>query len=247
MCKRCYEEPCECAKKCKRDECVALNKIQPRNIYTLNTPTNKRRCDLCNNAINETYLSENFYSVKTEDYEETFDICLDCYQKSDDVRNMVETKCMRLIDVNDKSNYYFSHTGFNSMLYWFPIVSDTQGCRVFMNLYPDDINYGKLCLQSCDDHGRFGYFIIQDETYNLQRVLERLKEICDKGTVEYRVLEKVEDGIYGEKVTINKKGYTLTTREIIKEPKYEYVTKTYELSSPIHILMEELKMPVYYG
>jgi hypothetical protein len=261
MCKMCYEETSEeiamknGAKNYKNREealkqCRDLNKIEPRNIYNIITPIYGRTCDLCNIYFD---ASVNFYSIKTGEYGNTYDICLDCYQKSDDARNIVETKSMRLIDVLDKSNYYFAHTGFGSMLYWFPIISDTEGCHVFINLNPNDINYGKICLQSCDDHRRLGYFIIKDDKYNLQKALERLKEICDKGTFEREYFEKVEDGVYGELfVTKCNDSFTKSERETLKEPKYEWVTETYELcseyhSSPIHILMQELKMPVYYG
>ena len=258
MCKLCYEETSkEIALKNgaqnykEREEalnkCRSFKKIEPRNIYNIIVPDNCRSCNLCNEAIG----TSNFYSIR-EKYD-TYDICSECYQKSDDARNMVETKSMRLIDVNDKSNYYFGHTGFGSMLYWFPIISDTEGCRVFMNLNPDDINYGKICLQSCDDHGRFGYFIIKDEKYDLQKVLERLKEICDKGTCEYEDYVEVEEGVYGEEiVTKDSSGWITTTRETLKNPRYEWVTKTAELcsmhhSSPIHVLMKEFNMHVYYG
>lgn len=257
MCNMCYEETSEevalkngAQNYKKREEalnkCRSCKQIEPRNIYNI-IPPRYRQCDLCNNDIE----SSNFYS--TRELDDTYDICAECYQNSNDARNMVETKSMQLIDVNDKSNYYFGHTGFGSMLYWFPIISDTEGCHVFMNLNPDDINYGKICLQSCDDHERFGYFIIRDEKYDLQKVLERLKEICDKGTFEYEDYEEVEEGVYGEEiVTKHDDGWTTTKRETIKEPKYEWVTITAELcskhhSSPIHILMKELNMPVYYG
>lgn len=261
MCKMCYEETSEeialknGAQNYKQREealkqCRALNKMEPRNIYNIITPLEGRMCNICNDFLT---ISDNFYSVKTGDCGSTYDTCLDCYQKSDDVRNMVETNSMRLIDVNDKSNYYFYHTGFGSMLYWFPIIVDTEECRVLMNLNPEDSNYGKICLQSCDNHGRFGYFIITDEKYDLQRILQKLKEICDKGTFEYEDFQKVEEGIYGEEiVTKHDDGWITAKRETIKEPKYEWVTITAELcskhhSSPIQILMKELNMPVYYG
>lgn len=262
MCKMCYEETSEeialkngAQNYKKREEslnkCHSCKQFEPRNIYNIIKPIYGRSCDLCDDRYID--ISENFYSVKEGNWGNTFDICLDCYQNSNDARNMVETNSMRLIDVSDKSNYYFGHTGFGSMLYWFPIISDTEGCHVFMNLNPDDKNYSKICLQSCDDHGRFGYFIIRDEKYDLQRVLQRLKEICDKGTFEYEDLQKVEDEEYGEEiVTKDDNGWTTTERETIKQPKYEWITKTTELcsqyhSSPIHILMQELNMPVYYG
>lgn len=230
MCKMCYEETSEevalanDAKNYKRREeslnkCRTLNKIVPRNIYYIITPNDYRSCDLCNNSVT---IRDNFYSIKTERYA-TYDICTNCYKTSDDARNIVETKSMQLIDVNDKSNYYFSYTGFGSMLYWFPIIVDAEDCRVLMNLNPEDKNYGKICLQSCDDYGRFGYFIA-DETYELHRILQRLKEICDKGTFEY------EEGIGGEHTV------TITHKLCSKHH-----------SSPIQILMTELKMSVYYG
>ena len=267
MCKLCHEETTEeiaiangsenyKKREDKLNKCRAFNQIEPRNIYNIITPIYGRMCDICEyDDINDFIIgfNDNFYSVTTDSGYNTFDICMDCYQKSDDVRNMVETKSMRLIDVNDKSNYFFYYTEFGSMLYWFPVISDTEGCHVFINLNPDDTNYGKICLQSSDDHGRRGYFIIRDEKYTLQKVLERLKEICDKGTFEYKDLEKVEDGVYGEEiVTSCGYGSRLIKRETIKEPKYEWVIKTAELysqdnSSPIHILMKELNMPVYYG
>ena len=66
------------------------------------------------------------------------------------------------------------------MLYWFPIITDDEGCSILINLNINHKNYGKICLQSCDDHGRYGYFIITDETYDLDIILKKLKEICDK-------------------------------------------------------------------
>ena len=231
MCKMCYEETSEevalkngSQNYKKREEalnkCRSCKQIEPRNIYNIIQPIH-RMCDLCKNKIE---LS--FYSIR-ETYD-TYDICIECYQNRDDARIVVETKSMQLIDINDKSNYYFGHTGFGSMLYWFPIITDKSSCSVFINLNPDDINYKKICLQSCDDHGRNGYFIIKDETYDLQRILYRLKEICDKGTCELENFQKDENG------------------------EYKYVTITSELysyhhTSPIHILMKELNIPVYYG
>lgn len=264
MCKFCYEETSEeialkngAKNKNYKNREEALNKchscklIEPRNIYNIIKPINGRTCNLCEEEIN---IHNNFYSVIINDCGRTYDICAVCYQKSNEARNIVETKSMRLIDINDKSNYYFGHTGFESMLYWFPIISDTECCRVFINLNPNDTNYGKICLQSRDSHDRFGYFIVRDEKYDLQKILERLKEICDKGTYEYSTLQKVEDGVYGEEVEVVEiiDGWKTTKRETIKEPKYEWVTKTAELckiyhSSPIQILMQELNMPVYYG
>lgn len=177
MCGKCRKKTFEIEKLNQRE---TLYKIETRNLYNINTPVNGHFCDLCLCTIN---LRNNFYSVCDCDGRNSYDICLNCYETNNDAKKIVETKSMDLIDVNDKSNYYFNYTGFGSMLYWFPIISVVKGwCRVFMNLNPDDINYRKICLQSCDCRGIFGYFIITDEKYHLQLVLQKLKEICDKGT-----------------------------------------------------------------
>lgn len=261
MCKLCYEETSEeialkngaqnyKKREKKLNECHSYKQIKPRNMYNIITPIYIRTCDLCNQRIN---VCDNFYSIKDE--YDTYDICYGCYQNNDDAKSIIETKSMSLIDVNDKSNYYFNHTEFGSMLYWFPIVSDIDGCNVLMNLNPDHVNCGKICLMSSDDHGRCGYYIIRDETYDLQRVLQRLKEICDKGTYESEELMIVEDGVYEESTIIETSGdakWVTNNRKTIKEPKYEWITQTYDLckgyhSSPIQVLMQEFNMPIYYG
>jgi hypothetical protein len=256
MCKMCHEETNEeiavknGAKNYKKREedlnmCRSHNKIVSRNIRNKKNPSSWRSCDLCHETIDEKH---NFYTA-----EEDYDICLNCYQNSDDARNIVETKDMSLFDLNDKKCYLFNSTDFGSMLYWIPIIGDTETCHVLMNLNPNDKNYGKICLQSCDDHGRFGYFIVRDENYDLNKILMRLKEITDKGTFEYQDYVQVEPGVYGDYVVTDEgNGWDHSTRETIKAPKYEWITKTAELGSkyhsgPIHLLMEELNMPVYYG
>jgi hypothetical protein len=125
---------------------------------------------------------------------------MECYKNKEDARNIVETRDMKLLSLENRENFLFNYTDFNSLSYWIPIISDKEGCHIFMNLNPDDKNYGKLCLQSCDDHGRFGYFIIYDESITLDVLLNKLKEITDKGTFEYEDYEKVEDGVYEDEI-----------------------------------------------
>lgn len=80
----------------------------------------------------------------------------------------VEDKNMKLIGKNDKANFLFSYTDFNSMYYWVPIILDNEMSRILMNLNPEDKNYGKLCLQSCNKYdGCCDCFIIYDETITL--------------------------------------------------------------------------------
>jgi hypothetical protein len=252
-CYHCYKDMCKlCLKSClisdsnnELNECRQCNQIEPRNIYNLSPMSDMQTCDICDNRI---CLSDSFYSLKYN----LNNVCTSCYDTRDDARNMVETKAMHFIDLNNRNNYYFNYTGIGSMLFWFPIVSDDKECRVLLNLNPNDINYGKICLQSCDNHGRYGYFIMQDKQWNLSHILQRLNEICDKGTFEYECLEKVEDAVYGDDIVTKNGEMTLFKKNILKEAKYEYIMKTAPIgetyhSSPIQLLMIELKMPVYYG
>lgn len=254
MCKCCHEETSEeiaikngaknyKVREADLNKCRSCKLIEPRNIYNIVIP-GASCCDLCNEHI----VDSNFYSTKLKETNSSYDICENCYQISVEVRNIVETKSMILIDINDKSNYYFGYTGFGSMLYWFPIIYDTDECCVLMNLNPEDPNYGKICLKGCDSHGRFGYFIIRDEKYDLHKVLERLKEICDKGTFEYTYIKYIEE----EEIVKENDDLTEYKGETVKNGKYEWVTNIRDLcsthySSPIHILMQELNMPVNYG
>lgn len=352
MCKMCYQEVDEetaikngaknyKAREDALNECRTCNKIQSRPIFNVR-PIYSKWCDICRKKIEGNI---HVYSITIEDdidYD-TFDICMECYKNKEDARNIVETRDMELLSIENRENFLFNYTDFNSLSYWIPIISDKEGCHIFMNLNPDDKNYGKLCLQSCDDHGRFGYFIIYDESITLDVLLNKLKEITDKGTFEYEDYEKVEDGVYEDEIIerknkiyiesddedseddededdeeeihysedgkyrISKSGYYMYAaddehhkcgelvsdyiidengakkfylmncdgtkkyyqidedgkkyeietiiwhgKKTIKEPVYKTVLKTAKLGSkyysgPIHIIMQEFGMPVYYG
>jgi hypothetical protein len=236
MCKMCYEEVDEetaiknGAKNYKHREtalnaCRASNKIQSRSIYYVDNLGGKC-CDLCSNDIEPL---DSRYSNENGD---TFDMCTECYATKEDARNIVETRDLKFLSKENRENFLFNYTDFNSLSYWIPIISDNDDCHIFMNLNPDDKNYGKLCLQSSDDHGRVGYFIIYDESITLDILLCKLKEITDKGTFDEddTSLVKNADGKYV----------------------YEKITTTVELcsqyySGPIHIIMREFGMQVYYG
>lgn len=260
MCKLCYQEVDEetaikhgatnyKTRENALHECRTCNIIQPRPIYDIDNLGNKS-CDLCHTSIE---LLHPRYSIRETN--NSLDICTECYTHKEDARNMVETKEMKLFTKENKKGFLFTYTDFNSLCYWIPIISDEHDCHVFMNLNPDDNHYGKVCLQSCDDHGRYGYFIIQDESITLDVLLTRLKEITDKGVYEYEEVEIVEKGVYEfETVEQIEKDVKVSwrRRKTIKEPVLKTITKTAELGSnyysgPIHILMKEFGMPMYYG
>jgi hypothetical protein len=238
MCKACYEEVDEetaiknGAKNYKHREkalntCRASNKIQLRPIYYVDNLGSKY-CDLCRTHLEP--LSSRYSTGNGAG--NTFDMCTECYATKEDARNIVETRDLVFLSKENRDNFLFNYTDFNSLSYWIPLISDNDECHIFMNLNPDDKNYGKLCLQSCDDHGRLGYFIIYDESITLDTLLCKLKEITDKGTFDEDELSLVKNAA-GESV-------------------YETITKTVELcsthySGPIHIIMRELGIPVYYG
>lgn len=209
MCMLCYEEVNEAiailhgAKKYHErrdalDACREASRMGKRNTEMCRE--NDRLCDLCSELIGENI---NFYSTFEDG--KCFDICSDCYANDkQNARNTVEQKKMALYDTESILSYLFGQTDFESMMYWFPVLTDTESCRVLVNLNVDSKNYNKVCLQSSDDHGRCGYYVVNLE---LEDIIQRLKDITDT----------VPD--------------LCTTHH----------------SSPIHRLMEELKIQIYYG
>jgi hypothetical protein len=145
------------------------NKLEQRSFANINNLI--YYYDLCGETIKNNYYSNG-------NKEHSYDICINCYETNNNVTNLIEEKNMTFVDINNKS-YSFELTDFRSMLYWLPVIGDNEDCRVLINFNPNDKNYGQICLQSCDDHGRYGYFIIKDETYDLDMILKKLKEICD--------------------------------------------------------------------
>lgn len=227
MCQMCHEETNEKIalrngaknykdRENKLNQCREHCLIQSRNIYHI-PGDSEHYCDVCKDDIDT-----KFYSAKVEKYN-SYDVCLSCSEKEE-----IDTKSMKFINKEDINCINFGYTDFQSMLYWFPIISDTQDCNhVLINLNKLDKNYKKICLQSCDDHGRLGYYIIQNKEYGLEKVLQRLKEICDQGTYEETCFEKV-NGVY---------------QNVIKTS----ALCSNEYSSPIQILMIELGMKVDFG
>lgn len=176
MCKLCYEETSEeiadqngaknyHLRKDKLDECRSSNLFSVRKLPKL------RSCDICKSNIDE---------YKGRFFEGDYDICYDCYEKD---KSVIESKNMNFTKLeSEREKYPFYYTDIGSMLYWIPIIQDTKDCRILINLNPDDKNYQKVCLQSCDDGDRIGYFILYDKKYDLDYILKMIKEITDKGT-----------------------------------------------------------------
>lgn len=233
MCKMCYEEVNEeiaiknGAKNYKDreknlNECRHFNQIVPRPIYGIPF-IGDNYCHVCNKLIESLSARYSVYDIHKED---SLDICMDCYQNRENAKNMVELKNMKYISADNRESFLFNYTDFNSLCYWIPIITDKiNQFNILMNLNPDDKNYGKLCFQAVDDHGRSGYFIMYDESITLESVLQKLKEITDKGTCEYET-------------------YDVKSKQL--------VTKTAVLGSkdflgPFNVLFEHYEIPLYYG
>lgn len=189
MCDVCYDNPDLLTDinytyekyKTNVSRCKECNKIKPRSIHHIKNFT--KYCDICSDII---HISDNRYTKAISSLN-SFDICMKCYNNDEACKNIVKEKEMKLDTINttDRSRFLFNYTDFNSLLYWVPIITDGKWSYILINLNPDDKNYGKLCLQSCDDNGRSGYFIIYDETVTLDVLLKKLKEITDKETFDY--------------------------------------------------------------
>ena len=183
--------------------------------------------DICLKCYDEDtkYLWEN-----VENYIEDLQNNIKIHIKDEDIKStkeMVEKRGMKFYKYeSEREKYPFYYTDFGSMLNWIPIITDNLGknCtdygNIFINLNPDDKNYKKICLQSCDDHARCGYFILYDEEHTLDNILKMLKEICDENKV----------------IRINCLG----------EEEEEELNCSHH-SSPIQVLMRKLGVPVYYG
>jgi len=242
MCVSCHETRCNDATKCENHQVVVRNLPSSHQFWS------GHYCDLCSVQMND----QSFYS--TPDH---YDICMTCYQNNEEARATVAEKKMVLVNKNDPACYPFHFTGFKSMLYWFPILEDDEKCCVLMNLNADDEHCGKLCVRSCDDHGRYGYFMIYDESITLDVLLRELKVIADNGTFEYEDSVEVEPAVYGDLVKVevrNQNGKQCYTkrRKQLKPAVYQNMTIIKKIgsehhSSPIQLWMREHGIPVYYG
>lgn len=264
-CKMCYSEvddngDAEQFKytQAKLNKCRDCNQIKYRPIYNV-IERGHCYCDVCSCVIDS--FDERYTGRRNPDH--TIDICMDCYENKENAKTIVETRGLKLLKKEDRETYLFNYTDFNSLYYWIPIIECDDGCRIFMNLNPDDKNYRKLCLQSCDKNDSVGYFIIYDESITLDVLLQKLKEITDKGVYEFNAIETIEEPVYEYTTTENEektyidfdaknskyaKDYLIdedgkqyyikrsisNSRKTIKEHVYKKVIKTKEIGSTYH-------------
>jgi len=261
----------------KLNTCRNQNMLEKRQIIKRRGPLVKssyfHTCDLCNNDC-----ITDFYN----DDDNNFDICNECY--TNDYNNakeqvnqrsaLLKTKNMCLVKKDDKISYVFEQCNFGSMLYWFPILYEKElGCFVLINLNKDDKNYRKICLVSCDDHGRLGYYIVKQSSPSVNKISKDTNEVVSDIINETNINNKNnqdnednqdnQDNENNEDYELNwvlHKLKVITDRGTVdftdfkKNEKGEYVEVIVPVplcstahSSPVHALMDSLGMPVYYG
>ncbi len=231
MCKLCFEETSEevaiknGAKNYKdREEklnnCRNCNLLEERPIRMKCIEISSRNCDVCRKKDIE---KENFYTVDEND--NTYDICLECYDtNNDNAQETVKEKKMTFLEKDDKSRYMFYYTDMGSLLFWIPILRDKneEPTSILMNLNPDDKNYKKICFHCIDNHGRSGFYIVKNDTINLDTLIEILDKLSFKDDDEKNGDEEAEAE---------------------EESDYDEEYCQY----PINQLMGLMNMPTYYG
>lgn len=223
MCKLCYSELNEeiavkngSVNYKKREQlnlCRGQNLLIPRDIYM----SIKKFCNICkegnikyDTCIYSKYIKDYIHSYGIYSY----DICEECFSNKEDVKQILKTDSEFKLY---KYKYIFDYSGFNSLLYWVPLLEDTNSNLVLINLNPEDENYKKICLVSKDDNGRYGYYILNK--------LEGLDSFENINTTIETILVELNN--------------------IIQENKNNLLKGHY--SFPIHYLMDKYDMQVYYG
>jgi hypothetical protein len=191
MCKLCYDEPNMTDEESK-DKGVQYRKYREKAItYCLaqNQFTERNDMFVCDGFCNSCDSFTNDMQMYTGD---GYDLCISCSKKNPE---LIEENKLTIVNFS----YQCDKVGFGSMLSWFPLLRGGKydDNYLFINLNRDDKNYHKLCLSAMDDHGRTGYYMINE---GLEDFLEELK-VYHNVVVSY----------------IQKLGYTYQKEELANE------------------------------
>jgi hypothetical protein len=193
--------------------CRSNNLLIPRDIYM----SIKKYCDICKKNLKYNQYIYNKYI----DYQTPYDICEDCHSNKEFVKEIIKNDAeLKLYNYK----YIFDYSNLNSLLYWIPIIKDTNNNMILINLNPEDINYKKICLVSCDNHGRSGYYL----------------------------LNKLDDFDNFENINMTIEAILLELNNLIEQNKYNSdddidVNSNNHYKFPIHYLMRKYNMQIYYG
>lgn len=122
-------------------------------------------CDECKESIDESRYS----NIKEVGALECEDICMKCKDTEEGKKlitekNLIKTEAIRIIDMTDFGSYFD----------WVPVLRDEEEYdTVLMNLNSDSPYHNQLCLMSVDDHGRCGFYTINESLEEIVPILER--------------------------------------------------------------------------
>ncbi len=106
-------------------------------------------CDVCKEDIfSPKRYSDFVFSLEWENDPTNFDVCLDCCKTADGQR-MIEEKQLKLVDnliaLSDV-------TGFGSMLDWIPILQDSGGNQILVNLNQNSPLFNRYAFKCVSDY-----------------------------------------------------------------------------------------------
>ena len=230
MCKSCYNKSNDEINTCKEYG------------YIKNRCLNFMECNKCSESINNIDYYTRIYK------NDRYDICIDCYDNNvDNSKKDVLVRKMKFVN----KNIPFTESGFNSILYWIPIISDENYNHILINLNPDDENYKKIAFQSYDNHGRIGFSFFTDPKYTLEYVLDMLKDIINKLDSKLDTNTDISsdndtDTGSDNDTDISSDNDTDTGSDKDTDTGSDNDT-SYNSTYPIEILIEKLNLRIYFG
>jgi len=141
------------------------------------------------------YITGEWYR-SSEGYEDgsTKDVCIPCSQTEEYKNNpFKEVKKMGPPDIP------MNYARFGSMLDWVPVLKDKEYDIVLLNLNPKSPYHNQICLASCDDHGRMGFYTLPHD-HTLEKLLRTLSEHQEKHAEKFKDQSASWDEFYDEPI-----------------------------------------------
>lgn len=117
-------------------------------------------CDECEERINENEMYSN--------RENNYDLCIDCAKSSPELIENFKLKNWKLFDI---PNFF----DFGSLMDWYPILQDDTQSLILYNYNKNSPHCGKIGFCAVDDHGRMGYYYINENEYTIEQLLSMRK------------------------------------------------------------------------
>lgn len=154
-------------------------------------------CNICSNEMRFLLMDDFKHEQMYSNYDELKNIC------SNVCVNCAETKKGKELIENDKLKLvsYLSYqlcdqANFGSMLDWIPIFQGIEEAHtILLNCNPDSKYHSRLALLAGDDHGRTGYYVLQ-ESISLADLLIDLEKLHNEAEC------KTLDGFYNHPIKL---------------------------------------------